>query len=263
MKKLSLFTPLGLLCLCQGVGAIDIPHIGYARDPQGMVRPVDGVSGNFRIGDPVAADPSLAFEWNGVFGIRKIAASIEWWDASATRLVTFDAPSGGAVIGYDRSNFQTAWIYSATAHTLFQVTPQSGMVPFSLRLSMDESVVAIAGSGKSVDIALRRGGSILLATFDTASGSRTAETALNIPASSHLLLLQDGSILGLSGSTVWLDRADGTRWSANAGPGLGELTWMGREWIQLSGPSRQSAIRIRTGSDPTLYTLPAQQAVIE
>lgn len=263
MKRLSLSTSLGLLCLCPGVWAIDIPHIGYARDPQGMVRSIDGVSGNFRVGDPVAADAALAFEWNGIFGIRKTAASLEWWDASGTKLASMDAPPGEAVIGYDRSNSQTGWIYSTTGRSLFQVTNQSGMVPFPVRLSLDEVVLALAGGGASIDIAVRRRGGIFIATFDLASGSRTAETALNIPASSHVLLLQDGSILGLSGSTIWVERIDGTRWSANAGSGLRDLTWMGREWIQLSGPARQSALRIRTGSDPALYTIPMPQAVIE
>ena len=198
MKRLSLFTSLGALCLCHSAWAIDIPHIGYARDTQGLVHPIDGVSGNFLVGDPVASDAAVAFASNGIFGIRKTDTSLEWWDASATKRATLDAPPGGVVIGYDRSNSQTAWIYSKTARTLCEVTTQWRMVdvPVSLLTPEQEEVLAVAGGRDSVDIALRRGSTIFVATFDIASGSRTAETALNVPSSSHLLLLQDGSILG-------------------------------------------------------------------
>jgi hypothetical protein len=257
MKRLSLWMALGAVSAC----AIDIPHIGYTRDPQGMVRAIDGIAGNFLLSDPVAADEAVAFAWNGTVGIRKTQTSIEGWNGAAARSTGFDAPAGAVVIGFDRTNSQTAWIYSRSTHALFVMTPSqssgpSGMIEVPVDVAPGEEVLALAGGRDSVDIAVKSEDGVFVATFDRASGTRIAESALGVPRASHILLLQDGSILGVTGSTIWLRRMDGSQWSTESGVQLRELAWMGREWIQLTGIGRQLALRIRAGSDPVLYTIP-------
>jgi len=256
MKRSLIFIALGASASCW---AIDIPRIGYARDPRGMVRAIDGVSGNFLVGDPVAADAAVAFAWNGSFGVRKTETAVELWDSTGTKTATFDAAAGAVVIGFDRSNAQTAWMYSRSARTLWQLTT-AGLDGAPVSLAKGEEVLAVSGSSlASIEIALRRGVGIFVATFDKAGGSRTAERALGgVPASLQILLLPDGSILGVTGAQVWLRRADGSQWMSATGHDVRELAWMGREWIQLSGPGVQLALRIRAGSDPVLYIIPAQ-----
>jgi hypothetical protein len=252
-------------CLC--CWAIDIPRIGFARDLEGRVRPIDGVSGNFVVGEPVASDATVAFAWNGTIGIRKLETSLEWWDSTGTNLMTLDAPAGAAVIGFDRSNSQTAWIYSKAAQTLVELTQgQWETVEVPAALSRDEEVLALAGNRATVDIAVKRGDGIFVATFNQANGSRVGEISLGMPGTSRVLLLQDGSIVGVTGSTIWLRRADGSQWSTDSkgssGPDLLDLSIMGREWIQLTFPTRQLALRIHSAADPVLYTIPGRKQVV-
>ena len=256
MKRLSLILAFGAV----SAWSIDIPRIGFARDSQGTIYRVNGLAGNFVQGDPIAADTAVAFSWNGDFGIRKTDAAVEWWDNTGTRLASMDAPAGDAVIGF---GVQTAWIYSKSAHTLSQVKVDQWRlqeVQVSLLPGTDEEVLAVAGGRDTVDVAVRRAEGLFVVTFDQATGSRIADRPLGKSAT-RVLFLADGAIAGIDGSTIWITQADGSAWGVDAGTPLTGLAWMGREWIQVSGADFEFALRIRSGVDPALYTLP--QAVHE
>ena len=119
-------------------------------------------------------------------------------------------------------------------------------------------MLALTGTGDSVDVAIRRRDGVLIATFDRNTGSRIAERPL-ARSGTHALFLADGSLAGIDGSVVWVVRPDGSEWSADNGSALTDLAWMGRDWIVLSAADRQFALR--TGVEPRIYTLP--QAVTE
>ena len=245
---------LGAVC----AWSIDIPRIGFARDAQGRVVSINGIAGNFIAGDASAAGLTVSFSWNGSYGIRKTDSTIEWWDSSGATLATLDAPAGDAVIGF---GVRSALIYSKSADALYEVKANQWrlqQVPVGL-LSGDAEVLAVTGRPDSIDIAIRRPGGLFIASFDPSTGSRLAEAALTRPASAVLFLGAGaiaGAIAGIEGSTIWMARADGSEWSIDTGTPLTDLSWMGGEWLQLSSADRQYALRIRSGSDPALYTLP-------
>ena len=247
MKRFILFAALSTAC----AWSIGIPRVGYTRDAQGLVRAVDGIAGNFLVGDPIDARAALAFAWNGNFGIRKTDASIEWLDSTGGLAGSIDAPAGGAVLGFDRAG-GSAWVFFEESQTLYTVSTIQSIIHLSevpLSLATNEEVMALAGNLDSVDIALRRGDGIYVATFDRSSGSRLGEVALTRSAS-RVLLLTDGSIAGIDGSTLWLLRLDGSDWSIDTGVGLLSLSPMASNWIQ-AGP-----FALRTGAEPRLYQIP-------
>jgi len=250
MRRLLLF----IVLLPLAAWPIDVPRVGYARDSQGLVRPLDGVSGNFLIGDPLADDPAVAFAWNGTLGIRKTDASLEWWDSAGVRVASVDAPAGDVVIGFDRAG-SSAWVFSKSDQTLSEVALSQWRmgvrtVPASLA-NAEEEVLAVAGGRDSVDVAVRRAEGIFVVTFDRVSGSRISEVAVTRGAS-RVLLLGDGSIAGIDESTVWLRRVDGSEWSVDTGVALADLSPMGRDWIQAG----TFALRVGGASEPRLYQIP-------
>ena len=253
MKRLSY-----ILALC-GVGCawgIDIPRVGFMRDAQGRVIAVNGLAGNFVLDDTAAvAETATAFAWNGSYGIRKTESSLEWWDASGTRVAAVDAPTGDVVFGLGAD---TAYVFSKSTRTLFQWRSTQWsvqQVPVGVATPEDE-VLALTGDRDSVTLALRRNGTLAIAAFDIRSGSRLPEIVLARSAS-HVLFLNDGGIAGLDGSTFWIQRADGSGWSADTGSTLVGLTWMGREWVHATAEDRGFAVRIRAGRDPEIYLLPS------
>src|SRR5437868_3920427 len=115
MRRFILVSAFTALCSW----AIDVPRVGYSRDAQGIVRPVDGVGGNFLLGDSLADDVALAFAWNGEFGIRKTETSLEWWESAGARVDGIDVPAGDVVIGFDWAGGQSAWVYSNNSRALY------------------------------------------------------------------------------------------------------------------------------------------------
>ena len=246
MKRLSLLVALGAVC----AWSIDIPRIGFACDAQGRISVVNGIAGNFVLGDMMGG--SVAFSWNGAIGVRKTDSALELWDSTGTVAATFDVPPGEAVIGFGPDN-TTAWIYSPADRALVQVKPDGlQRVPAGV---IGEAVLALTGGVTSVDIAIRREARLYIATFDVPSGSRTAEVSLAHTASS-ILFAGGGAIAGVDGSVVWITRADGSEWSVDTGVALTAMAWMGRDWIQISAVDRQFALRLRPGSDPVIFLLP-------
>ena len=241
---------LGAVC----AWSIDIPRIGFARDTEGRILAINGIAGNFVAGDASSDSRTVSFSWNGSYGIRKTDSTIEWWDNSGTALALLDAPGGDAVVGF---GVQSALIYSKSTEALYEVkVNQWRMQPVAVSLSSgDEEVLAVTGRQDSVDIAIRRPGGLFIASFDRTTGSRLAEVALTRSAS-RALFLGDGALAGIDGSTIWITRADGSAWSVDTGTTLTDISWMGREWLQLSSADRQYALRVRSGSEPAIYTLP-------
>ena len=249
MKRVILFLAFAPLCAL----AIDVPRVGYSRDAQGMVRPIDGVAGNFLLGDPLADDAAVAFAWSGTFGIRKTDTALEWWDSAGMRVDGIDFPAGDVVIGFDRAGRSSALIYSTSSQKLSEVSLDQWRlrlteVPVSLSASTEE-VLALVNGRSSIDVAVRRPEGIFIVTFDRASGSRLGEVALTRDAS-RLVLAVDGSIVGIDGTTLWLRRVDGSEWNTDTGVTLADLSLIGREWIQ------SGAYALRIGNEPRLYQIP-------
>lgn len=246
MKVLLLLTTLT-------TWAIDTPRIGFTRDTQNHIIPIDGIAGNLIAGDPIA-DDTLAFSWNGVFGIRKTDSTIEWWNQSG-EIKAFDAPAGAVIIGYAQP--QSALIYSKSAQTLNELTADH--LTLQPILKIEEDVLALRGTQTSIDIAIRRNGQLFILTLDRTTGS-TSQVQLTKSAS-NLLLLPDGSIVGIEGSTIWITRRDASEWTTDTGVTLNDLAQIGNNWIEATAPDRQFALQIRPGSDPGMYTIPqaAQQ----
>jgi hypothetical protein len=249
MRRVILFSAFTALC----AWAIDVPRVGYSRDAQGTVRPVDGVAGNFLLGDSLADDVALDFAWNGIFGIRKTEKTLEWWDSAGARVDGIDFPAGDVVIGFDRAGGQTAWVYSNETQTLYEVSLDQGRLrlsqtPMTLATA-NEEILALAGGPNSHEVAVRRPEGIFIATFDGTSGTPLAEVPLGREAS-RMLLLADGSIVGIDGTTLWLRRVDGSEWSADTGATLANLSFIARDWIQAG------TFALRTGSEPRLYQIP-------
>jgi hypothetical protein len=257
MRSFCLVVFLGAVC----AWSMDIPHLGFVRDSQGNIHAVDGVSGNFIVGAQ-GSGGTLAFAWNGSFGIRKTDSAIEWWDASGQVLAVLDASSGDAVIGFDRDGSQTAWIYTKSSGTLSSVSAGQWMLkqlPIALML-VEGAVLAVSGGAHSVDLAIREPDGVFIISFDRSTGARLGQTPVG-RAASRLEFLADGGLIGIDGETLWLRRVDGTEWSVQAGAAIISVTWMGREWLHLASRNGEFALRLRAGMDPVLYSLPLAQAV--
>lgn len=253
MKRAILLTAALTVCAL----AIDIPRIGFARDAQGRVKAINGIAGNFVLGE--IAEGALAFSWNGSYGIRKTDSALHWLDGSGATVATFAAPAGDAVIGF--GDGQAAYIFSKSAGMLCQLkSTQWSTQQVPVALSPDEEVLAVTGDRDSVTIAVRRNEAIFVAAFNLASGSRLTEFAL-VRTASHLLFLNDGALAGVDGSTLWIGRADGSQWSVDTGIALNGLAWMGRDWMVVLADDRQFVLRVLGNADPKVYLLP--QAVIE
>ena len=251
MKRAILLTAALTVCAL----AIDIPRIGFARDAQGRVTAINGIAGNFVLGE--TAEGALAFSWNGSYGIRKTDSALHWLDGSGATVATLDAPPGDAVIGFGPD--RTAYIFSKSARTLCQLkSTQWSMQQVPVALSPEEEVLAVTGGRDSVTIAVRRNEAIVLASFDAVTGSRISEAGLARTAS-QLLFLNDGALAGADGRTLWIMRADGSMWSVDTEVPLTRLAWMGRDWITASADDRQFAVRLR--ATPEVYLVPQAEVV--
>ena len=252
MKRVSLLTAALAVCAL----AIDIPRIGFARDAQGRVVAVNGIAGNFVSGEPGAYTEALA--WNGSYGIRKTQSTLDWLDESGAMVATFNAPKGAVVIGFGSG--QAVWIFSKSERTLCQLkSTQWSLQQVPVALSPDEEVLAVSGGRDSVSLAVSRSAGLFVVTFDLITGARTAEAASPRTAS-QLLFLADGALAGASGSLLWITQADGSMWSVDTGVTLTGLSWMGRDWVQISADDRQFAVRLGR-TMPEAYVLPQAEVV--
>src|SRR5579872_4141937 len=78
------------------------PHVGYMQDMAGAIRPVDGLAGNFLIGETVASGV-ISSAFSGSFGWIKTDSALAVTDGSGRVLGASEAPSGPALFAFSRS----------------------------------------------------------------------------------------------------------------------------------------------------------------
>lgn len=229
------------------------PRIGLVTDLSGVLRPVLGVSGNFLLGDPMAASV-ISAGCSGTFSFVKTDSALSILDGA--NKTDFPAPPGPALFSFSG---HAGFVYFASDGTLRKWDGTSmTLVPLG---AFEGTVLSLAQPDAShVWLAVRQSdGRIYVALMDSADGSMLESISLT-NSSASLALLNGQEFLYPNREGFAIHRANGVEISL-AAPAVNQRSQLrferfGDNWwsVKVRG-GRHFAIRTDAGREQ-LYLLP-------
>jgi hypothetical protein len=224
------------------------PQIGFLRDSAGNVRPLLGISGNFWLGDAVAAHVVSAAS-SGKASMLKTGDSLRVLNALGHPLGRAWVAPGSALFAFAPSGTPALVWLPDSGHLLrwnglrFEPTRANPV-------ELNGAVVSVAAPDSSrAAFLVQRDGQLWridLSLFDGAILFAAALPGATAPA----LLLDDGSLLYTGKSSLILRDPQGTERAIAFHGTAVRFTPMGRDWIliETSLPSTQFGLRLSTGA---------------
>ena len=229
------------------------PQIGFLRDSAHQVRPLLGISGNFWLGDAVAADVVSAAS-SGSASMLKTSHRLlvlnalghpvgRAWTATGPALFAFTPAGAPALAWLPDSGELLRWNGLRFEATPVSATCLNGAVVSLAAPDSSRAAFVVARDGQlwRVDISLFDGAVLF---------------AANLPgASAPALLFDDGALLYAGQSALVLRDPQGDERAIPFTGSAVEFTPMGRDWILLENllPPGRLALRLSTGA---LFELP-------
>jgi hypothetical protein len=215
---------------CFGQAVLDAPQAALVLDRAGGLRPLNGMSQNFLLGDPLM-DGVLSLACSSARCLLKTESSIVGIDGSRV-----DAPPGPALISlarseaalfYFRSQHQFAWYRDGTLQPLDW--DQAG------------EVLAIRARGEGADIAIRREDGVWIVR-------ETGAIERSLPDEVVAVLFAGNRILYTTASRLIVEQEDGTSLSFDL-PGATALSLLNDRYAQVSATSGDYILRLDPGRE--------------
>jgi hypothetical protein len=251
MRNFVLIAAILFACIAWTQGP-DVPRLGWMRAPDGALRPIAGLAGNFLPGEARLA------------GVRSTASSGSWTLAKTdTELIVlgrdgeeksrFAAPGTRALFAFSPAGDPAA-VYLPEDDSLFRWSGGE-FERASWRPGDDGAVLALACPAAGViSFAVQRGETIWQVARDGSDGRITLEWALP-GAAAPLLLQAGGEVLYSDGGTLIRRRPDGSEQRAELPAEILALAPMGDGWVCAETRSGGFAIRL-PGRDLAVFELP-------
>ncbi len=240
--------------LC-GQPALSPPVAGLIRDPDGALRPLFGVRGNFLLGRPLL-EGAVSAAFSGRFGLVKTESEILLLDGAGEVIETRPAPPGLAQFAFDGGGNPSTMFLAAT-RDLF-VWTRSGWRRVDLpALAGDEEVVAVGPhEGGTATLLIRRGEALWFQRISVPSG-RVLHSGLLPGAHAPALLLAGGTVAHTVDGGIAIRRAKGDETVVPAPVQPERLELVGESWLVATraGSARSLLVRLEEGS-ASCYELP-------
>lgn len=217
-------------------GALQAPFLGQMIDRQGVLRPVDGVSGNFVLGNPTVAGRVFSSACSRTLCLAKTEGTIVSSSGETP------APPGGAIFALDNTG---ATVYFPLTHEFFRW--QNGALS-SLNLRVEGTVLSMALSSTGLLVAVERSGAIWIISASTGA----IVDALPSAASSVLLL--PSLTVYSTGDSLALRKSDGSELDFPA-PRVTTLVALGNGYVEAISSGELYALRTVAGREQ-LFQLP-------
>ena len=235
MRRILLaFSPLFWAASAWAQSGIEVPDIGTIVDASGILRRVQGVAGNFRLGPAIASEVLSA-----ACSERVCLAKTDSKVLSTTGEV--EAPPGPAIFGFDAAE---AIVYFPGPRT-FARWHDNILDP--LECPVDGEVLALRVRGGETEIAVRRDRRVWRVHQDGSVMDWIAETA------GPVLLLREGVLFATPDELI-LRRRD-AREVRFALAGAETMTAMGSLYIAIRAGGTTYALRMEPGNE-RLFLLP-------
>jgi hypothetical protein len=234
------------------------PVVGVVRDTHRQLRPVYGVAGNFVLRGAI---PKEALNWAfaGAGGLMKADAELLTLDSGGRVTSRHPAPQGDAVLSAAAAFFpgtSELWLIGAHPDHKIRIEPDA----------LGGDVVALGAlNGRSVPVAVCRGGRVWLVTLDVTSSAVTRETlapgVIGDQGCAGALLWLDGNFLLATARELTIQTAAGDERHLPLAGGVHgkqpELHRSGERWVQVETAGRSPLLLLITGDTQQLYQLPA------
>lgn len=229
------------------------PQIGFIQDSGNALRPVNGIAGNFVLGDSTVGNVE-AVSFSGSFGILKTYSTLSVVDRQGRVIATQDAPAGPALFAFSRTGVP-ALVYLPEANALLQWTDGAFQ---AVPLDPQTNVVSIAAveAGQAAFILQRDDGlwDVRIRLFTGEVISQTALAGVTAP----VIMMATGNLIYADANGIVVRKPDGSEKHIDAQlPPTFGFQQMGDGWIQLRdlATTQQYAVRLTDGKEQ-FYVLP-------
>jgi len=229
------------------------PQIGFIQDSGNALRPVNGIAGNFVLGDSTVGNVE-AVSFSGTFGILKAYSTLSVVDRQGQVVATQDAPAGPALFAFSRAG-TPALVYLPEANVLLQWT-DGVFQPVPLDPQMNVVSIAAIEASQGAFI-LQRDDALWDVRIRLSTGEAISQTAL-AGVTAPVMMMATGDLIYADTNGIVVRKADGSEKHIDAQlpPAFG-FRQMGDGWIQLRdlATQQQYAVRLTDGKE-RFYALP-------
>jgi len=227
------------------------PRIGCVLDPNGGLRPLWGIAGNFVAGERLAEGVISAACRDGR-AVVKLDGELLLVDERGVVSGRWQAPPGPALFAHDAAG-RPALVYFPEEGLLCRLRGE-GLEPLR---SFEDEVAAIAWLGQDKALrAVRRHGGIELVEFAPHDPASDVPVQ-TLPWDGPVLALEGGRLLLGDRSQLLLRQADGSFRSYPMPALVTGLRTLGDGWVEVELAARPQRIAVRiAGEEVALFALP-------
>jgi hypothetical protein len=248
MAVLALLAALAVAPLGLTQSGLTPPRIGFVRDGAGNVRPLFGISGNFWLGEKVAA-AALSVASSGSFSILKTSRAILVYDATGNLVGRSTAAAGSALFAFTSAGSPAfAWLQDSGEllrwnGQRFEPTPVNAA-------DLNGTVISLAAPDSSTAAFLVQRRTEIW-RVDASVLDDAVVFAASLPGvAAPALLFDDGSVLYAGESALVLRNARGVERTIPFSGTAAQFTPLGSDWVLIVNgqPPAHLALRLSTGA---------------
>jgi hypothetical protein len=250
MQRLLIASLLVVASACAQPG-IRPPHLGFAGNADGTLRPVYGVAGNFILG-PSIAGRVISQAFSGSIGLLKTESTLAAFNGQGQVLASVDAAEGPALFAFSPDGL-TALAYVPSSNTLVEWTA-GGFSTEPFRPEPDVVVAIALSTSLEASLIVQRNDGV----WEVGPVSQRALVGVTAPV---LALASEGLVFSDANGFV-LRNPNGTEVHIAAPlPARFSLQQMAGKWLQVSDldTGRRFAVRVASGREG-FYRLPQPEA---
>jgi hypothetical protein len=235
--------PLGL-----AQGGLTPPRIGFVRDGAGNIRPLFGISGNFWLGEKVAAD-GVSLASSRSFSILKTSRAILVYNAVGD-LVGRPTPAAGSALFAFTPAGSPAFAWLQDSGELLKWNGQRFQPTSVNAASLDGTVVSLGAPDSSTAAFLVQRGTEVW-RVDVSVLTDAVVFSANLPGvTAPALLFDDGSVLYAGESALVLRNGQGVERAISFSGTAAQFTPLRSDWVLIDNgqPPAHLALRLSTGA---------------
>src|SRR6266404_690954 len=186
----KLFATTMFVLSAWGQSGITAPSLGFVRDPQGSLRAVTGLAGNFLLSDS-CADGIDSVAFSGTSGFLKTGSRLDVLERQGESIFSVDVPDGPVLFAFS-SRGGPALVFLASSATLLRWTGDA-LEPVPLdAVRIGGTVLAVADPGTMV---VQRDDGIWLMQPDSEALLPDVQAPLFLAPSGDMVFSEPGGIV--------------------------------------------------------------------